>query len=25
VVMVCYDKERGASVEVPDSWRKVVE
>lgn len=25
VVMVCYDKERGMSVEVPDSWRKVVE
>jgi YbgC/YbaW family acyl-CoA thioester hydrolase len=25
VVMVCYDKERGTSVEVPDSWRKVVE
>lgn len=25
VVMVCYDKERGTSVEVPASWRKVVE
>ena len=25
VVMVCYDKERGTSVEVPDSWRVAVE